>query len=35
MFLAKIIEEQKDKRYADVHGFIDDFTYVPKAMRGW
>lgn len=34
MFLAKIIEEQKDKRYNDVHGFVDDFTYIPKAVRG-
>jgi len=33
-FLAGMIEEQKDKRYANVHGFIDDLKHVPKASRG-
>lgn len=34
MFLAKAIEEQKDKHYADVYGFIEDFKHMPKAVRG-
>ena len=33
MFLAKIIEEQKDK-YSDVQGFVDDLKLMPKAVRG-
>nr|CAB3237999.1 protein diaphanous homolog 2-like [Phallusia mammillata] len=32
-FLASMIEEQKDKRYNEVYGFIDDFKHIPKATR--
>ena len=34
MFLAKMIEEQKETRYSEVLGFIDDFKHMPKAVRG-
>ena len=34
MFLAKMIEEQKEKNYEDVYGFIDDFIHMPKAAKG-
>ena len=33
-FLAGIIEEQKDKRYSEVHGFMEELKHVPKAARG-
>ena len=33
-FLAGIIDEQKDKRYSEVYGFIEELKHVPKAARG-
>ena len=33
-FLATYIDENKDKRCADVHGFIEDLKHIPKASRG-
>uniref|UniRef100_H2Z893 FH2 domain-containing protein n=1 Tax=Ciona savignyi TaxID=51511 RepID=H2Z893_CIOSA len=32
-FLAGMIEEQKEKRYSEVHGFIADLKHVHKAQR--
>jgi len=32
-FLATYIDENKDKRCADVHGFIEDLKHIPKASR--
>ena len=33
-FLAGLIEEQKEKKYAEIYGFIDDFKHMEKASRG-